>query len=62
MDSKAWHTGVGNMLAWHAVNPGSIVGRGIHSDSTDHCDGGSVSLDPLEPMLIKGHLQARSKE
>ena len=37
---------VGNMLAWHAVNPGSIPGRGIHSDSDDHYNGGPVSLDP----------------
>ena len=38
---------VGNMLASHAVNPGSILGRGgIHSDSDDHYNGGPVSLDP----------------
>ena len=37
---------VGNMLASHAVNPGSIPGRGIHSDSDDHYNGGPVSLDP----------------
>ena len=37
---------VGNMLVWHAVNPVSIPGRGIHSDSDDHYNGGPVSLDP----------------
>ena len=37
---------MGNMLAWHAVNPGSIPGRGIHSDLDDHYYGGPVSLDP----------------
>ena len=37
---------MGNMLASHAVNPGSIPGRGIHSDSDDHYNGGPVSLDP----------------
>ena len=36
---------VGNMLASHAVNPGSITGRGIHSDSDGHYNGGPVSLD-----------------
>ena len=36
---------VGNMLARHAVNPGSIPGWGIHSDSHDHSNSGSVSLD-----------------
>ena len=35
----------GNMLAWHAVNPGSIPGLGIHSDLDDHYNGGPVSLD-----------------
>ena len=35
----------GNMLAWHAINPGSIPGRGIHSDWDDHYNGGPVSLD-----------------
>ena len=32
-----------NMLAWHAINPGSMVG---YSDSDDHYNGGPVSLDP----------------
>ena len=57
---------VGNMLTWHVANPGSIPGRGIHSDSDHHYNGHPVSLDPqwhikitLE-TLIKGHLQARS--
>ena len=33
---------VGNMLASHDVNPGSIPGRGIHSGSDDPSD----HLDP----------------
>ena len=37
--------GVGNMLAWHAISPGSILGRGIHSDSGNHYNG-SWQLDP----------------
>ena len=36
---------VDNMLALHTVNPGSILGRGIHSDLDDHYNGGPVSLD-----------------
>ena len=59
--------GVGNKLASHAVNPGSILGWEIHSDSDDHYNGDHVSLDPpvarkrtLE-KLIKAYLQARSK-
>ena len=34
------------MLAWHAVNPDLIAGRGIHCDLDDHYNGGPVSLDP----------------
>ena len=37
---------MGNMLAWHTVNSGSILVGGIHSDSDDHYNGGPVSLDP----------------
>ena len=37
---------VDNMLASHAINPGSIPGQGIRSDSDDHYNGGLVSLDP----------------
>ena len=37
---------VGNTLTWHAINPGSVPGRGIHSDSDDHYNSGPVSLDP----------------
>ena len=53
---------MGNMLAWHAVNPVSIPGGGIHSNYNDHYNGTPVSLEPhwhvkrtLE-TLIKGHL------
>ena len=37
---------VGNMLAWHAVNPGSIPSWQIQNDLDDHYNGGPVSLDP----------------
>ena len=47
---------MGNMLAWHAVNPGSIPGWGIHSDSDDHYNGGS----PVAHKRTLGDVDKRS--
>ena len=53
------YTIVANMLARHAVNPGSSLGQGlreIHSDLDDHKNGSPVSLGPI-PVARKRNLQ-----
>ena len=51
---------VGNMMAWHAVNPGSIPGRGRHTDFDDHYSGSPVSLDPQWYVKNLGDIDKRS--
>ena len=50
---------VGSMLASHTVNPGSIPGLGIHSDSDDHYNGCPVSLNPQWHVKNLGDVDKR---